>query len=211
MVREVGASACGRASWPDARPWHDGGVRWDQLFEDLEAQLSSAGVAERAAEVAEHTRAERGQVHLVQRFVAGLGATMRLRLVGVGWAQLVLEDVGSDWLTGRTLGARPGRGADLLVPMAAVSAVEGLTARVDAAEGAASRRFDLRYALRAVSRDRALVRVHDTEGEDFTGTVDRVLADHLDLTRRADIDDVRSRGRPVFSLPYTRMACLRRL
>ena len=73
-------------------------MRWDDLFEDLGAQLELLERQERAAEVAEHTRSERGNVHLVDRFVAALGAPLRVRVRGYGWLEAVLRDVGTDWL-----------------------------------------------------------------------------------------------------------------
>lgn len=191
--------------------WHHGGMRWHQLFDDLGAQLAALELQERAAEVAEHVRAERGQVELVHRLAADPEARVRLRIRGVGWVDARLSDVGRDWLLAQ--GAGTGRtGRELLVPLAAVSAVDGLAGRADPREQAASRRFGLRHALRAVSRDRARVRVHDLDGDHLTGTIDAVLADHLDLARHAD-DEPRRAGsvRGRVSLPYSALALVRRL
>lgn len=186
-------------------------MRWHQLFEDLGAQLAALELQERAAEVAEHVRAERGQVALVHRLAADPEARLRLRVRGVGWVDANLTDVGQDWLLAQVEGTgRTGR--ELLVPLTALSAVEGLAGRADAREQVASRRFGLRHALRAVSRDRARVRVHDIDGDHLTGTIDAVLADHLDLARHAD-DEPRRAGavRGRVSLPSSALAMVRRL
>ncbi len=187
------------------------GMRWHRLFDDLGAQLAALELQERAAEVAEHVRAERGQIELVHRLAADPNAPVRLRVRGVGWIDAHLSDVGRDWILAQGEGSgRTGR--ELLIPLSAVSAVEGLATRADPREQVASRRFGLRHALRAVSRDRARVRVHDLDGDHVTGTVDAVLADHLDLARHADDEPRRAaavRGR--VSLPYSALALVRRL
>lgn len=191
--------------------WHHVGMRWDDLFADLEAQQREIERRELTAEVAEHTRAERAQVELVHRLVAAEGATVRLRVSGVGWLQGRLRDVGADWALldhGGTLG---GRGREVLAPLAAVTAVEGLGRGHDRDAGG-GRRLGLRAALRAVSRDRAVVRLHDRDGDHVTGTIDAVLADHLDLTRHPDDSPRRaSQVRGVVSVPYGALALLRRL
>ncbi|QFG68023.1 hypothetical protein [Ornithinimicrobium pratense] len=186
-------------------------MRWHQLFEDLGAQLAALELQERAAEVAEHVRAERGQIELVHRLAADPAAPVRLRVRGVGWIDVDLTDVGRDWILAQ--GAGSGRtGRELLVPLPAVCAVEGLATRADPREQVASRRFGLRSALRAVSRDRARVRIHDVDGDHLTGTIDAVMADHLDLARHADDEPRRAsavRGR--VSLAYATLALVRRL
>lgn len=186
-------------------------MRWHQLFEDLGAQLAALEMQERATEVAEHVRAERGQIELVHRLAADPAACVRLRVRGVGWIDADLTDVGRDWILARGDGSgRAGR--ELLVPLTSVSAVEGLATGADPREQAASRRFGLRHALRAISRDRARVRIHDVDGDHLAGTIDAVMADHLDLARHADDEPRRAsavRGR--VSLPYAALALVRRL
>ena len=187
-------------------------MRWQRLFEDLEAQLEVLSRAERVAEEAEHTRAERGRVGLQDRFVTSVGEPLRVRVRGLGWLEVVLRDVGSDWILVDVATGGSGRARELLVPLAAVTGVEGLASRADQDESAASRRFGLRHALRGISRDRAVVRVHDIEGDHATGTVDRVLADHLDLARHAD-DGVRRTGqvRGHRAVPFGAIAAVRRV
>lgn len=186
-------------------------MRWDDLFADLEAQQTQLERRERELEVAEQTRAERGQVELAHRLLAVEGVTLRLRVSGVGWLEATLRDVGTDWLLLDHGGTLEGRGREVLVPLSAVAAVEGLTRRVGDGS-AAGRRLGLRAALRAVSRDRAVVRVHDRDGDHVTGTVDAVLADHLDLSRHPD-DSARraSAVRGVVSIPYAALGLVRRL
>lgn len=186
-------------------------MRWENLFADLSAQQEQLEREERRLEVAEHTRAERGQVHLLSRLVAAEGRALRLGVVGVGRVEGVLRDAGTDWLLLEQRGSPAARGGEVLVPLEAVTAVEGLTTRA-ATEQEAGRRLGLRAALRALSRDRAAVRIHDRWGDHRSGTIDAVLADHLELARHADEvarrpEEVRGR----VSVPLTAVAMVRRL
>lgn len=206
-------------------------MRWDELFADLEAQQTELARQERELEVAEHTRAERGQITLTDRLVAAeeARAGLRLRVAGQGWVTGRVRDVGDGWLVvdqstldqhsgaDRHAGARtrsdPAPGSELLVVLAAVTAVEGLRHRVAGSQATApGRRLGLRSALRALSRDRAVVRLHTTDGDHLTGTIDRVLADHLDLARHSE-SEARRRAevRGVVSVPSAALAMLRRL
>lgn len=188
-----------------------GGMRWDRLFDDLEAQLARQASQEREAEVVEHTRAERGQVTLADRFTAGLGSAVRLKVWGLGWLDVRVADVGDGWISCEGEDVMR-RSRELLVPDAAVLAVESAAVAADVRRSVASRRFGLPHALRAISRDRAPVRVHDRAGDHLTGTIDRVLADHLDLSRHAHDEARRAAAvRGVVSLPYTALAAVRRL
>ncbi|KGN36126.1 hypothetical protein [Knoellia aerolata] len=153
-------------------------MRWDQLFDDLEAQLGAQERRERDSEVADRTRRERATVALAARFAAALGSTLRLRLVSGAQVRGELLDLGEDWLLVRT-----GSGGEAVVPVHAVAGVTGLPARASSARTA--RRFALGYALRGLSRDRAQVAVSDAGGHVLTGTIDGVGADFLDLAEHA--------------------------
>ncbi|TQM96263.1 hypothetical protein FB476_1127 [Ornithinimicrobium humiphilum] len=188
-----------------------GRMRWEDLFADLEAQQASLERLEREQEVAEHTRAERGRIELEHRLVAAEGQGLRLRVAGTGWLVGRLLDLGPGWLLLHAGGSLPGRGREALVPVGAVTAVEGLPRRVGE-HAAPGRRPGLRSALRAISRDRAVVRIHDRGGDHETGTIDAVLADHLDLARHPD--DTARRGeavRGVVTVPFAALALVRRL
>lgn len=146
-------------------------MRWDALFADMELQLAAARVVDRDADVAELTRAERGAVHLVDRLRAAVGrpvtvwaqhGVLRGRLSDVGPAWLLLEDAGREHL----------------VPLAAVGSVAGAGSASAAPAGEALRRLGLAHALRAVSRDRSVVRVVTSAGA-VDGRIDEVGADHL--------------------------------
>lgn len=153
-------------------------MRWDQLFDDLEAQLGAEERRERDSEVADRTRRERATVEFGARLAAAVGSTLRLRLLTGVQLQGELLDLGEDWLL---LQLETGREA--VVPLPSIAGVTGLPVRASAARTA--RRFALGYALRGLSRDRAAVALTDTSGQVLTGTIDVVGADSLDLAEHA--------------------------
>ena len=180
-----------------SRPY--GGVmRWDDLFADMEAQLEAARRADLAVEVAERTRAERSTVELVDRLRAACGATVRVLTRGDVRVTGVLVDAAAQWIV------LDERGRDVLVPVAAVVAVGGLTPHVAPAAGVVERRLSLGHALRALARDRAVLRVA-TEGGELVGRGGRVGADHLDLT----LGDEPSRAAEVLAVAFAAFRTVR--
>jgi hypothetical protein len=163
-------------------------VRWDRFFEDLEDQLDSEWEAARAALESEAERLRLSRMPLIDRLRA-------LAAAGTGVLSLELADgatlsgrvsgVGTDWL-GLTL-AETRAGAAIL-PMAAVEAI-GMTpadmlssARADPVPaGRLSERMTLGFVLRDLARRRVPVTMHLRGGPALAGTIDRALADHLDL------------------------------
>lgn len=149
-------------------------MRWQDLFEDLEAQLLADERRELQAEVADRTRRERAEVTVLDRAARSVGTVITV-VTGAGPVRGTLDDLGKDWL----LVQEHGRHA-ALVPMAAVTALVGLATRSDDDRGM-GRRFGVGVALRAIARDRAAVAIHDICGGLATGTIDKVGADHVDL------------------------------
>lgn len=155
-------------------------MRWERLFADLEAQLEAARAAELTAEVADLARAERATVRLVERLRASTGAPITLRLVGGDVVVGTLLEPAEQWV----LVADGPRRA--LVPLAAVTQVAGLaTTATPAGDVHVARRLTLGHALRALARDRVVVRVATESGE-VAGRLDRVGADHVDVTSVGD-------------------------
>lgn len=181
-------------------------MRWERLFEDLEAQWEGEERWELDSEIADRTRRARAEVMLLDRLGAHAGrpdAPLGLRIVtGEDILGQVL-DVGEGWLLMST-----GAAGRAVVPIAALVAVTGLDTRVVSTRTA--RRFGLGYALRGLSRDRAVVTVTDLSGGRSTGTIDAVGADALDLSEHP-ADEVRRgenlRGRRT--IPFSALACVR--
>jgi hypothetical protein len=165
-------------------------MRWQQLFADLEAQFAAAESATERAEAASRARAEVGAVRLADRLRGAVGHPVVLTCRGAGAVTGLLLDVGVDWLLLEEDGGR-----EALVAAPAVLAVGGLGRwTADAREpGVVRARMDLRRAVRALARDRAAVQLVLDDGGVFSGTLDRVGADFVELAehpagvpRRAD-------------------------
>ena len=152
-------------------------MRWEGLFEDLSGQWEAEERRELDLEVADRTRRERATLGLRERLAAAGRTTVRVTLTTAGVVDGRVVDVGEDWLL--LEGAR----GVVLLPVLAVAGVVGLGPGADTA--AAGRRFGLGYALRGLSRDRAVVAVHDVSGAVHTGTIDAVGRDAFELTEHA--------------------------
>lgn len=178
-------------------------MRWQALFDDLEAEAARERRADLAASAAELLRAERGAVTLAERLDAHRGRQVVVRLLGGGVVRGVLVDAGPHWVIldeGAT---------QALVPAGAVVAVAHLGRRAGAGVAEVARRLDLRHVLRALARDRAFVRVF-ADGMELSGTIDRVGADHFDLaTHDADRWRRSEEVTGVWSVPIGHLRCVR--
>ena len=182
-------------------------MRWEELFADLEGQFVEAEAAELAAEVAERTRHELGQLRLVDRLRAAPQASVHVQALGLGPVRGTLLDAGPDWLLLHEIGAR-----ELLLPSWALLSVTGVggPAEVPGSEGQVARRLDLRWALRGLVRSRSTVQLVLQDGSVLDGTLDRVAADHLDLAEHAPGEPRRSRAvRQVRLVPLPALCAVR--
>lgn len=170
-------------------------MRWERLFDDLDAQLASEALRERSAEVADRTRYERAQVDVQARLLGSVGGPpVTLRLAARSLVGTVRE-VGPDWVLLHT--------ADVscLIPTAAVCTISGLAPGV-VLPSAVARRFGLGSALRGISRDRSVVDLA-AGGMRLTGTIDVVGADHVELAEHPPDLPRRARNvRAVHVVPF---------
>jgi hypothetical protein len=182
-------------------------MRWQALFDDLEAQVEAAEAAELQSEVADRTRREAALLGVVDRLRDGVGHPLAVTVWGGGTVHGELLDAGPDWLLLAEAGRR-----EVLVPLAAVLGVAGAGSRSTApgSEGQVARRLDLRWALRGLARDRAGVSVVLRDGSAVSGTLDRVGADHVDVAEHAPGEPRRAAAvRQVRIVPVTALALLR--
>lgn len=182
-------------------------MRWDELFDDLEAQLAAAEQAGHDAEVADRTRREGATLGLVDRARGAVGSRVSVRVMGAGSVDGVLLEVGADWLL---VDEAAGRVALLARP--AVLSLTGLTAWTAApgSEGQVVRRLGLGSALRGISRDRSGVSVWLVDGTVLAGTVDRVGADFLELSAHGPGEPRRREAvTSVRTVPFAALAMLR--
>ena len=181
-------------------------MRWQELFDDLEAQFDAAQAVELAGEVVERTRRELALVRLADRLRAAERAPLTVTLPGAGPVRGRLLDTGVDWLLLEESGAR-----EVLVPLAAVLGVTGLGPRAAAPDDSpVAKRLDLRWALRGLARSRTGVALGLVDGSTVTGTLDRVGADHLDLAEHG-LGEARRAGavRQVRLVPLSALALTR--
>ena len=198
-------------------------MRWDELFDDLEAQLEHGLASDELDLHAEDERLRLGRLSLRDRLLALTSGgehapvaerrSLAVRLRAGEGLRLVIATIGRDWLVANVAGlpAAP----QLLVPMVAIASVS-----LDRAEIAASLeppasprltdRLGVAFVLRDLCRRRAHVRVSTGEDEAH-GTIDRVGRDHFDLaihepgTERRERDIVEYRIVPFDGLLSVRL------
>jgi hypothetical protein len=183
------------------------GMRWQELFADLEGEFAEAERADHAAEVADRSRAEYARVRLVDRLRAGLDLDVTVTTAATGRIRGRLESVGAEWLL-----LVEANGRQVLLPLAHVLAIGGLSrqAAEPGSEGRVAARLGLRHALRGLARDRTPVAVVLTSGDVLTGTIDRVGEDFVELAEHP-VDEPRRAGsvRAVRLLPLSALAAVR--
>lgn len=148
-------------------------MRWEELFNDLEAQWLRELQADQEALLPEMVRAERAAVGWSDRVATAVGQPLTI-VTATQRVSGVLRDLGRDWLLLEE------QRRSVLIPTSAVLGVSGLSYR-SRSEISHGRRIGLGTALRGLARDRSAVTVHDTAGGLTTGSIDWVGADHFDL------------------------------
>jgi len=161
-------------------------VRWDRFFEDLEGQLDSEWEAQRAALDSEAERLRMSRLALRERlqalraepapqlsFELSDGAVLggRLTAVGADWAGLAASGGHTVVIALRAVTGIGMPQADLL---RSARAEQPTPLRL-------AERMTLGFVLRDLARRRIPVTLHLQSGRTLTGTIDRALADHLDL------------------------------
>ncbi|MBV9823264.1 MAG: hypothetical protein JO144_13575 [Actinobacteria bacterium] len=184
-------------------------MRWNELFADLEAQAEAWQLSERDAEVADLTRLETSRLRLAGRLAAAAGAAVRIRCLGGAVLSGRIGGSGPGWLL-----LDEGAGREALLATAAVTSVAGL-GRLSGPPGGGESRVDttpgLGSVLRAVARDRSVLRVSLTDSTVLDGTLDRVGADYVELAIHAAGEPRRrAEVREVLALPFDALAVLRR-
>jgi hypothetical protein len=102
-------------------------VEWDErlfaFLDDLEGRAEALYDAERDTDLADRSRTEYASVTLAGRLMASSGRRLVLDVLGVGPVTGVLQRVGPDWCLTH------GAAQDWVVRLAAVTSVEGASAR----------------------------------------------------------------------------------
>ena len=148
-------------------------MRWEDLFDDLEAQWLREQRADQEALLPELVRAERAAVGWTDRVATATGQTLTIATAAQRISGILL-DLGQDWLLVEE------QRRSVLIPVVAVLGISGLPYR-NRSEISRGRRIGISTALRGIARDRSAVTVHDTSGGLTTGSIDWVGADHFDV------------------------------
>jgi hypothetical protein len=182
-------------------------MRWNRLFADLEAQLEIAEASELAAEVSDRTRRETSLLTIADRVAPALGVDLVVTCRGAGAVTGQVSEVGPDWLL-----MAEARGREVLVSTGAVVSISGLTTETEVQSGKVWRALDLCWALRGLARSRVAVQAVLCDGGAWTGTLDRVGADHVELAVH-DVGEERRAAavRQVVLLPVAAISVVRSL
>jgi hypothetical protein len=182
-------------------------LRWDLLFADLATQLDAAAEGELDAEVAERTRREVASTSIDGRLRAASGRVVEISVTGAGVIVGEARRTGPGWLLLDLPGRPPAVIATRLITAARdlpVAARELPNDEASAPDGG------LAHVLRVLARDRTSTAVVMSDGTTFTGTIDRVGIDYLDLAEHL-LDEPRRTSviRGVRTLSLRAIALLR--
>ncbi len=155
-------------------------MSWEeQLFavlDDLEQQAGALFEAERAAELADRSRAEYAAVTLTSRLMASVGDEVVLAITGLGRVAGELQRLGTGWAL------LHGAGGDWVVSLDAVVSVAGASTRsVPEVAWSPLTRLGLGSALRRLADAGERCVVHLRDGTRHDGRVLRVGADFAEL------------------------------
>lgn len=167
-----------------------GGVRWDDLFDDLAGELQGGLDDEAARRAVEDERLRVGRLTVRERLVAlaeSGGSAVSLQMADGSIIAVRPKAFGSDWLSAELL-AESGRARICIVPTAGIASLvlteEQLVASLlepsGSTPGDLSGRLGLAFALRDLGRRRQQCEFVVTTGS-IIGTIDRVARDHVDV------------------------------
>lgn len=180
--------------------------RWNNLFEQLEAEQQHDFEAQQRDTADQVTRAEIQQIRLVDRLRAHVGETVTVITRKGEALEGRVRRAETEWLLLSIYAHR------VIVPIRAVAVVRNLTEKVliaQESEGAAGSdqtpahklaaknlsNFSLLRVLRDISRDREFVTVNSGAVES-TGLISKVAADHIDVIDLARSQEWGSGGSP---------------
>ena len=185
-------------------------MRWDALFDDMEAQLASVDRLELEAEIAERSRADVAGVELEDRLRGSRGLRVGVHLASGSFFDGTLSHVGAESL----VLSDPYR--QVLIPYAAASRYQGLRRLAMEEPSSVRRKLGLASALRGLARDRADLSVFLIGGAEgmpgLSGVIDRVGRDYFDLavTRPGEARRATNVSQ-VATVPFSALGALRSL
>ena len=182
-------------------------MRWDALFEDMEAQLAARQRLELEAEIAERALVDSAGVQLADRLRGSLGLSIRVHLSSGRAFEGVLTHAGSEAL----VLDEPQH--QVLIPYAAAAHYGGLSRVAVSEPSIVRRRLGLGSALRGLARNRARVTIFASHGRadaGLHGIIDTVGRDFLDLAVTRDGGErPPANARQVIAIPFGALAGIR--
>ena len=167
-------------------------VGWDELFDDLGAQLERGLEDEAELQRIEEERLRLSRLTVKDR-IRALAEDPEARVGLVieldgNHAQTIRPTAfGRDWIAGEFL-SEMGRASEVIVPLAGISALTLTRGQLEASlatlelsrAGELADRLGLAFVLRDLARKRRTGQLWTALGS-YNGTIDRVAKDHLDL------------------------------
>jgi hypothetical protein len=181
-------------------------MRWDALFDDMEAQLAARQRLDLEAEVAERALVDAAGVELASRLRGSLGRSIRVHVSSGTAFEGALSHAGSEAL----VLDEPMH--QVLIPYAAAAQFAGLS-RLAVEPSRVRQRLGLGSALRGLAGSRTRVTILVVRGRVETeqyGVIDTVGGDFLDLAVMPVGEDRRPAGvRQVVTIPFAALAAIR--
>jgi hypothetical protein len=183
-------------------------MRWDALFNDMEAQFVESDKLSMEAEISERARADAAGMGLADRLRGSVGTLVKVHLESGAILEGVLTYAGSDAMV------LSDKRQQVLIPYSAVATYTGL-GRFSVGEPSAVRtRIGLSHALRALARDRSeltvTLRGRDIRDSGVTGVIDRVGLDYIDVAEvRPGVARRALEVGQVSTIPFSALAAIR--
>lgn len=149
-------------------------MRWQLLFQDLEAEFRGLQRQDLEREIQEHTRAQVAGIALQELLRANVGTEVRVTARCGGATTGLLLEAYPQWIL------LEGQRSEVLVPATSIIGVQGLNRAVAPPAGATSLRLTLGHALRGLARNRFSVLV-TTPGESYRGVFGHIGKDWAQL------------------------------
>ena len=183
-------------------------MRWDALFNDMEAQFVESDKLSMEAEISERVRADAAGIGVADRIRGSVGTLVKVHLESGAILEGILSYAGADAVV------LSDRRQQVLIPHSAVSTYTGLGRFSVGEPSAVRRRIGLSNALRALARDRSeltvTLRGRDIRDSGLTGVIDRVGLDHIDVAvvRPGEARRASDVGQ-VSTIPFSALAAIR--
>lgn len=193
--------AAGRA--PYAGP-----MRWEALFNDMEAQFAEGDRLSMETEISERARAEASALCLADRLRGAVGSEVKVHLVSGAVIDGALTYAGADALV-----LSDGR-YQTLIPHFAVAEYTGLGRLAVSEPSVVRRAIGLSHALRGLARDRTEVSILFQSGgrsdPGVAGVIDGVGRDYFDVAALRPGESRRASAvRHVSTVPFQALAAIR--